>query len=624
MKIIVNKLKMHHKGIRFTLIGTFIINLVCTSIFLMFAFGLKDITNETLSQDDVEQMLAIATSIVFVAILCIFFLQWIIQVEIKALFNCRKQFNIIMRLMGVNGKGLRKIYQNELLQMQYIAIPAGLIVTILAYYLISTQMRIPWISIDKIILAMCIHIICVFVTMWLLLRKMSSFEVTTLMRGQSENTYKPIGKTNKILAVVGAAILIVTWILDMFFQYKDMELFYMMGILLISIMACYKISKWFIWFSDFLGLPYISFSERIQIGSYQKTKNAILLMGIGLMLFLGLQSLFTTARNYTREIGRTNLQYESYLLYDTPVAESLVKEFHNASQMLTGLNYQFYIEESAYPKYLYGIEKEYLEYEKLQLDKTLSNLNLKDKLLDPDWNGILLPNHMIGLDNIGTERTININGKSISFVIEGGYYPNVFHKNIWIASKSYMQKQLGQEGFVNAIYLKESDDSLISQLSHFANGQREDKQEIIQKSMEKVVKSTEIVEITSFIIILCAITSIISFIILNSQDYIRDITQFRSFGMSRKKIKLIYELQLINMLAKGFVLGIILAYLFSKTAIYSMFGGNEISITIYFPLTITVLLFLIIGLVTIMTLLLSTRRGFIKDFTLNLRKNDNW
>lgn len=49
MDIIVNRLKVSHKGIRRELMGTFVVNSVFTSILLMFALGLKDATNDTMS-----------------------------------------------------------------------------------------------------------------------------------------------------------------------------------------------------------------------------------------------------------------------------------------------------------------------------------------------------------------------------------------------------------------------------------------------------------------------------------------------------------------------------------------------------------------------------------------------
>lgn len=623
MDIIVSRLKMSHQRIRRALMGTFVVNLIFTSILLMFAFGLKDITNETLSKNDFEQLMAIISSIITVAIMCICFLQWIIGVEIKALFRSRREFNINMRLLGVGGKELGRIYQKELLRMQYIAVPLSLILTKAIYAIISLNTPLPWISIDKILTSIVIHLLCIFISMKLVLRKLVASDVVLLMRGQSENTSHSIGKSSKYFGILGWIIILVTLVFDIAFSYNDLELFYIIGILFTAGVFFYRLSKWIIGIADTYGSSCVAFAGRIQIGNYRKTKNVIMTLGIGLMLFLGLQALFISARHITYKIGKDNIHYESYIHYSELVKEKDIYEINNSQQNALGLNYTFYIAESSYLKHLYGIDRQFLSCESIKVDESLSKVGIEKNLENPNWKGILLPNSMIGEDNIGEEIILTIDGRDITFVIEGGYCQNIFNKSIWIASKEYIQKQLGAEGYCNAVYLKENDDEVIKKLKQLGKMQLRSKQKIIQDSVDKVVQSTEVVEITSLIVIVCAIVSMVSYLILEANENIKDIANFRSSGMGIGTVRSIYIIQLCSVVLKGFVMGIILAILFARVSLNAMFSYMNVNIELQFPYAVTILLFVIINVIVLLTFYASTKKGFDNDFTMILRKNDN-
>lgn len=623
MDIIVNRLKLSHKGIRRALMGTFVVNLVCTSILLMFAFGFKDITNETLSKNDLEQIMAIISSIILVSIICICFLQWVIGIEIKALFKSRREFNINMRLMGVSSKNIGNIYKKELFHMQYIVIPIGVVLTLFFYGLIAANTSIPWIGFDIILIAIIIHLASIFISMSLVLRKLVVFEVAYLIRTQSENTAKGLGKLSKWFGVIGIIIIMVSLLLAIIFLLKDMEIFYIIGALLAGSWFFYALSKWTIKVADRYGISSISLSERIQIGNYKKNKNTIIMLSIGIMLFLGLQILFITTRYVTNNVGQNNINYQNHVVFNEPVLEGDLYQIDNSKQGATGLDFVFYIEQSSYPKHLYGIDKSYLNLENIKIDEKLSRVDIEKKLEDPNWNGILLPNAAIGADNIGKEMIVTIDGHKINFVIEGGYYQNTFDKSIWLGSKAYIQKQLGIEGYCNAIYLVENDDAVIEKLEQIGQMKLETKQTIIKNSVNKVVQSTELVEITSLIVIICAIVSITSYLILGANENIRNIAKFRSAGMEVHKARKIYVFQLCGVILRGFVMGIILAVLFAKVALNSVLARVNSQIELQIPYLIIVLLLIIINIVVLFTFYASTKKGFEKDFTMILRKNEN-
>ncbi|WP_054743360.1 FtsX-like permease family protein [Cellulosilyticum ruminicola] len=618
MNIILKRLKSYNGGIRRTLLGTFIMNLICTSILLMFAFGLKDITNETLSENDLVQLMGIISSIIAIAILCIIFLQWIIGIEINTLFNSRRQFNINMRLMGLSGKELRGIYYKELLQMQYVAVPVGVLLTELVYYFVSKRMEIPWIGIDKLIVTVLIHLACIFICMHIALRKLTNVEVTSFMRGGVKRTKEKDNKFSNIFAVLGVIVLIVTVFLNWILKVKELELFYVVGILLISSRGIYLFNKGVIKLGDSKGFPQPAFAARIENGNYKKAKNTILMLSIGIMFFMGLQILYSSARAMTRQTGENAIHYTSYISYREPINT----DNYDLDNVYFGLNYTFYIEESSYPKYLYGIDQNYMNYEDIKINQSLGSTELLSYINEPDWNGIIVPSSMISKENIGEERIININGIDIPFKIVGGYYQNLAHKNIWFANKAYIQKQLNLNGYSNCAYLKNNDTAVMQALEKLSKSEVECKAEIIQKSVDKVVQSTETVEITSFIVILCAIVSLISHLVLGAKENIYNIAKFRSAGMSSRQVKIIYLSQLWGMILKGFIIGIILAVLFAKMSLMAMFNGMNAEILISYPFKITICLFIVINVVITAIFLFSTSDGFKNNFTIILRKSE--
>ena len=97
---------------------SYIANITIICILIMIATGIRNITNESLSANDFQQMQSILSSVIFVAILAIAFFQWIISMQFRALFMSRKQFNNNVRLMGIPERALLKIYLKEMFFMQ--------------------------------------------------------------------------------------------------------------------------------------------------------------------------------------------------------------------------------------------------------------------------------------------------------------------------------------------------------------------------------------------------------------------------------------------------------------------------------------------------------------------------
>ena len=122
---------------KYFLIFSYMANVMVTCILIMIATGIKNITNESLSSSDMQQVQNIFTSIIAVSIIAIGFFQWIISMQFRALFESRKQFNNNMRLMGAPNKGLLKVYMIEMIRMQPVSVLMGSVLGEIVFRLLA-------------------------------------------------------------------------------------------------------------------------------------------------------------------------------------------------------------------------------------------------------------------------------------------------------------------------------------------------------------------------------------------------------------------------------------------------------------------------------------------------------
>ena len=68
------------------------VTVTATLLYTMFAFGLSDITNDSLSKNDVQQLQGVLSSVILISIIAVMFFQWILATQLQNLFNIRKHF----------------------------------------------------------------------------------------------------------------------------------------------------------------------------------------------------------------------------------------------------------------------------------------------------------------------------------------------------------------------------------------------------------------------------------------------------------------------------------------------------------------------------------------------------
>lgn len=84
------------------------VTVTATLLYTMFAFGLSDITNDSLSKNDVQQLQGVLSSVILISIIAVMFFQWILATQLQNLFNIRKHFTEALLLMGTPHKKNRK------------------------------------------------------------------------------------------------------------------------------------------------------------------------------------------------------------------------------------------------------------------------------------------------------------------------------------------------------------------------------------------------------------------------------------------------------------------------------------------------------------------------------------
>ena len=85
------------------------VTVTATLLYTMFAFGLSDITNDSLSKNDVQQLQGVLSSVILISIIAVMFFQWILATQLQNLFNIRKHFTEALLLMGTPHKNRKDI-----------------------------------------------------------------------------------------------------------------------------------------------------------------------------------------------------------------------------------------------------------------------------------------------------------------------------------------------------------------------------------------------------------------------------------------------------------------------------------------------------------------------------------
>lgn len=596
-----------------------ITNVALIAILLMVATGINNITNETLSDNDLTQMLTILTSIISVSVIVIIFFQWMMMMIFKSLYNNRKDTNINLRLIGLTSKELRNLYIKEILFLQKIALPIGIIIAFISWSFISVffdHQTVPVLNAISILGAIFLHISISLGTTYIILSKYVKQNVIEVLRGTDENIYT-FKINNAVIIKIAIAFLIslILFIINRNAEknavYYLIQLAYVIPILLVFDVAMFLLSKINIMITKKYQYTKIMLSELIGSNYFKRDKVIFFMIILSTTLFIGLQMMFVNTRIVAAERVMSNINYEVALIFQNFQENSFIE----SDSVLLGVRLIAKLENGSDVN-VYGIDGRYLNnFENIVLDNSLSDLT-NDELLsyldDDTWNGIIFPQNFISRHDIGNTITVSYYGTEIEFTIVGGYFINNFSQLTTFASKGYINYILGKSGYFNVAYLlEESEKNTI--LSNFNSDVNVlSREEIQRNSAEHAVQGTSLIELTSILIVTVSIIILVNLIAMNSKQNERDMVKLRALGLSKFSVLKIYFIYVTSLISKAFLLGFVSATIFGKIGSYIILDRHYYANGFRILWIESFLLYMILLIVAIISICL---------FSLNIIKN---
>jgi len=622
MKNIIKGMRKSEIAQRNSLFIAFILNAFVITVLFLFSTCVANIFNEKLNPTDADQIVLVLSSIVSLAIVAVFFYQWIVSILVGSLFEERKTQNINFKMLGASNNLLIKIYVRELIRLQMISLPLGVLGGYWLFLFIARKhdFVIKAVDIRICLLVAGVYLFTLFLSCRSVFKRLIKFDIIHEMRKENKISNYKLKKSHIITFFLGCILLILTYLLKFNTDSMIEGLMGMVGFLLIitSILLMFNFG-YFLLHRNFLKLfqnlkiPFINVSELYMLGHYKKMKSSIIMILISISIIVGLQSLFQSSRNDAYKSVVDNVIFSDLFVYDQYIDDTGKSDFQYNFIISKVDNYQF--------RRLYGIDSNYLKYENLVLDHNLNNESDFSDLDNSEWNGIFLPQLFLKKDDIGKDFIINIDHVEYVFKIAGGYYMNNLGEVDYLVSKGYLQNLLDEKDKINAACLLNNTTDTISPY----NSGKSDyihitKADIAKISYEKVVSSSILLEIVAGILFVGAIIMLISFYIITARQNQYDIVKFRGMGMPVKKIIFIFIIQITTVILHGFLIGYPLALKFSQVFRKMILPQWYMKTPVALKLDIILIMFLIIWMISLLTFFMSVKDSLKRNIVHYLRE----
>lgn len=601
------------KNTRYLLLLSLVFNIVLMTIFLMLGTGIENVTNESLSTSDYNQLMAMISSIIFVSLISIVFLQWLTSLIIKTIIDNRRIDTVNFQLLGIGKSSLISLYFKELFITQIIGAIIGLPLSILTFYFLSKsfELDVHVIPPEKLLISLIIYVIITsFISLYTIVTEISSNPINKLRQSTTNDSpkkvfakYKPlINRIFGIGLILTSLILILSsnddkqkWLLSLlifpivFFMFDD----------IIKLMSYTILRLTYILKSKILYL-----SEKLSVSHAKKTKISLIILVFSCSFYLGLYTCFETIRDSGRSSADLNIKYQNRYIYDEFINDNGLSD----NNIYLGLRFKSKTASNSII-YVNGIDEKYaINFENIRLDSDYfinnNDQNILSDLNRPDYNGIIMPNMFITKDDIGKEITLTINDKAINFIVVGACYVNNFGRNNTYVSQSYLRKELNLPIESNVVYTIDgnSSDSILKDNSeHFSLTTKED---IVLESYTRSVHGTELPEITAFLVLFCSILITINNIFINSRTDLQDISKFRAIGYTNLKVYYLYLGQNYLNIIKSAILVIPLSLILSMAGVNLVLKSGYIANGIVIPWVRIIVVF--IGIIISITISVST------------------
>lgn len=543
-------LKNNSKFNQSCILISFLFNVVVVSFFTMTIFGISNITEDVLSNSDVEQISYVISSIMIIGSISIIFIQWSIWLLYDALFESRISFNRNITMIGVSAKKLFVLYFGEFIVMQIIILPVSIMFSFLFYdKLVSIYNIESKISFIYIQYSYIIAFISSLVSLCYSFNKNKSYNSykITLNKKSSKNFNSYILKFLKLIYI----FIIISYIFTSLIK-RTMEFYILFLFLLIPIVYLWKDILITILETIIKILP-IKYHNIINIikGNINQVKRISLTIILGIVMVFSLNTFIGTARNYAYNNVIENINYDKAILFNEMFYDNT-----NTNDYTTGLLFNENNIGSSNLTVL-GVSQDYLtSYESIHFKHTKEN-DFYEKINDEDYNGIILPNHLLKDDDIGNKITLNINNQSLDFVIVDSYYTNDYSAMFAYTSKAYIQKELSLKDMVNIIFIINDDKITINNNAFYLSRTKED---LAKESYNKVLQSTFILEISAFVVLLVSFFTLTNFIIITSRKNKIDIARMRCIGVSKQDINLMYIMTYVMVVLISLIPSFILSF----------------------------------------------------------------
>lgn len=611
-------LKNSGKKERFQLQVACSVTMFVTLLFAMFAFGLSDITNESLSDNDLQQLMGILSSVILVSIIAIVFFQWILSIQIKMLLDIRRQFSDSLLLMGTTKKKIVSIYMSEWCAMHIKALLFGGITSVLFYAVLASIFEIEEksVPIKIIVIAIIIDTMLGLFTMGLQLFTSLKGNIIENIRNRNQYTKeKNISNRRIIIRLILALMALVCpiYISNSAVVRQISELSKLLSIVAIIILFDPIVRGIYIFidaFSKKFKLFNLLIAEKISRGYFSRIKVSCMFLILSCTIFVGLHSMFNMVREAGEVIVNDNIKYN----YVTTLKELNSEKMDSDKNTFYGLKTNAQTE-SGTNIFINGIDELYLEsYEKINV--VSGSENALQKLAEEKSNGIFMPELFASSDDIGKTIQISINGTEHEFQVVGLYYSNDFSELRCLVNIDYLRQELQvNSGGYNIIFSK-GQETIINV------GNTDTKVGMAQKSKDRAVNGTEIIEAITYLLLVCAIISLLTYYSLISSSNEKDIIRFQAAGMGINKTRKIYLLHAIFPVFLSGLFIIPITNLFTKICLYVMLSPYYFVQVEYSSIWSEALIIIMFAIISVFVQLFYLRKkGSKNDFIYTLKEN---
>lgn len=618
------KLRKTHLKSTIISILTSILNLVVIGIFLMLILELLEVRRDTARISRDETMMTYFTALIVIAVMIMLFSLWIIRIVHLSLFQSRKDFNIQLRLAGIPSRELAAIYRKEAWQNQWIVVPVGLALAELLFHQISMRngMEAEWISLPVLLAAVVLHLLALTVCLWITFRKIVRFDPVEELRSPFKTEEaRRLTRKDAIRGILGV-LLVLSGYVPGAEDNSLLQLLPLVGIFLL--------------FDPILvGTQYLlkgigrrsrnvplHLGQSSFLGYYRKIDPILSTLIIGVMVSMGLNGMFETARVISRETVEQNVYFQ-YLVVNEKVKagmteeayRSKIQEIDPAAKAAYGINLEGKDEEGIVNT-IYAVDSEYTRMgEKFVLtDGTDPAMNLNSGT----FNGIYLPDYFISDKDIGKPYSVTIGDNKLEFIIKGRFIANGSRGRYGFVSKAYVQQMMGQPDAINALYLSAGSDKLAESLKADPNVESQlflDKESIAAGSYKNAIKGTEIFEISSYAVILISLLMLLHFLFAASGQNVFDIGRLRALGVSTGELKRLYLGQIASLVTQSFLYGTLLAYTFVTVGVTMILTYIPVRVEPVLPLGTIAAAYALVLAIGLAASYLSVRRAFRPDYT---------